>query len=326
MPPEAAAEASARGTVAVTGATGFIGRHLVRALAQAGWRVRMLVRRDPAGADWGGLQLELVGGDLRNADAVRQLVSGVDAVVHLAGVIKAPTEDAFMRVNCDATRALAEATAKHAPAAAFHGVSSLAAREPELSTYARSKRAGEDAILQVLGARAGILRPAAVYGPGDRETLVFFQLAGMPRVPLLGNDRARLTVIHVADLCAAIVDAVAAGPNGQVRTVCDARADGYGWRELMAAAAAAIGRPHAKQIRLPRVVLRSLAGVGDVAHRFGNDNMLSSEKLRELLHEDWSVGLAEQYRSPTWRPRFDLHSGFIDAASWYRDAGWLPAG
>src|SRR3546814_3806434 len=94
------------------------------------------------------------------------------------------------------------------------------------------------------GTRAEIVRAARLYGPGDRETLIFFQLARLARVPLLGNERARISVIQVEDLCAAIVSALRNGPSGAVRTVCDRRPDGYTWRELMQAAAAEIGRAH----------------------------------------------------------------------------------
>lgn len=322
MLPDSSA-AIAAPVVAVTGATGFIGRHLVRALAEAGWQVRVLIRRDPAGTDWQGLQIETVTGDLRDADARRQLVSGARAVVHLAGLIKAPNEQTFMAINRDATRTLAESIRDHAPEAATFCISSLAAREPALSAYARSKRAGEDEMRQILGARVDVLRPAAVYGPGDRETLVFFQLARLARVPLLGSARARMTVIHVADLCAAIIVALRDGPAGMVRTICDQRTDGYSWLELMQAASAAVGRPDARFFRVPAAALRCLALIGDIGHGLGGHNMLGSEKLRELLFEDWPGPADQQFGALQWSPRFDLGTGFAQAAEWYRQSGWL---
>ncbi|NGY03631.1 NAD-dependent epimerase/dehydratase family protein [Solimonas terrae] len=324
MPPEAGPAANAP-VVAVTGATGFIGRHLVPALARAGWQVRILVRRDPAGTDWRDLGIESVAGDLRDREARRQLVRGADAVVHLAGLIKAPDTAGYMAVNRDATRALCESIREHtADCPAFY-ISSLAAREPALSSYAASKRAGEDEMLHILGAKAEVLRPAAVYGPGDRETLIFFQLARLARVPLLGSDRARISVIQVEDLCAAIVSALQLGPHGRVSTICDARAEGYCWRELMQAAAAAIGRADAGYFRLPPAVLQGLALIGDIGHRFGSHQMLGSEKLRELLFEDWTVPVEQRFTAPRWQARFALADGFAHAAAWYRQAGWLAA-
>ncbi len=318
MPPEVATP-----LVAVTGATGFIGRHLVPALVKAGWRVRILCRRDPASIDWDGLQIEAVPGDLADAAARARLVDGADAVIHLAGLIKASSTAAFMAVNRDGTRMLAKTLIERAPAATLYQISSMAAREPELSAYAASKRAGEDEARGLLGARARILRPAAVYGPGDRETLVFFQLAQLPRVPLLGSEQARLSVIHVEDLCSGIVAALRQGPTAAVQTVCDQRPQGYGWRELMAAAASAVGRPQARFFRAPVAALRIVAGAGDLGRALGNHNMLSSEKLRELLHEDWSAPEPERFGSVDWRPKWELSDGFEQAAAWYRAHSWL---
>ena len=173
---------------AVTGATGFIGRHLVAELHRAGWRVRLLLRREPDVAEWRDLPPpQVVAGALDDDAALERLVEGADVVIHLAGLIKAARRRDFLAVNRDGAAAMARAVERVAPGARFVLVSSLAAREPQLSDYAASKRAGEGAVLEVLGSRATVLRPPVVYGPGDRETLVFFQLAGRRLVPLLGS-------------------------------------------------------------------------------------------------------------------------------------------
>ncbi len=169
--------ASDHPVVALTGATGFIGRRLAPLLAADGWRVRLLLRRDPVHAEWRGLAPQIVAGGLDDPAALRQLVEGVDAVVHVAGLIKAARRRQFYAVNHAGSAALADAVLAAAPAARFLHVSTIAAREPALSDYAGSKRAGEDAVLERLGARVTVLRPPAVYGPGDRESLAFFQMA-----------------------------------------------------------------------------------------------------------------------------------------------------
>ncbi|MDB5968148.1 MAG: Nucleoside-diphosphate-sugar epimerase [Hydrocarboniphaga sp.] len=316
--------AEARRRVAVTGATGFIGRRLLPQLAAAGWDIRILVRRDPADVFWANLDIEVVQGDLVDAAASRRLVEGADAVVHLAGLIKAPRRADFMRANRDGTRHLAEAVAA-AERAHLLLVSSLAAREPGLSDYAASKRAAEQAAFEVLGARLSVLRPPAVYGPGDRETLAFFELARLPWVPLLGAPEARSAVIHVDDLCSALVGMLARLPTGRVETASDAHPAGYRWREIMEAAAGALGAKPRGYFQLPRPLLRSLAAVGDIGRIIGRGNMLNSDKLGELRHLDWTVGDGELLNLPGWAPGFDLKTGFADAVSSYRAAGWLPA-
>lgn len=309
---------------AVTGATGFIGRHLVAALARAGWRTRLLLRREPTEPQWRALRPQVVAGSLGDEAALARLVDGADAVIHVAGLIKAARRARFFEVNRDATAMLAHTVRRLAPGAHFVHVSSMAAREPLLSDYAASKRAGEVAVLDTLGPRATVLRPPAVYGPGDRETLLFFQLARLRRVPLLGGPEAHAALIHVNDLSQLIVRLAAAPPRGDVLTAADGRPAGYRWDELLGAAARAVGNPAPRFIRAPQGLLSGIALLGDLARVLGSASMLSSQKLRELRHPDWSVPPTELAQPPGWVAQFDLDNGFADAVAWYRAAGWLP--
>ena len=320
----AAHNGAAAPLVAVTGATGFIGRHLVVALADAGWRVRLLLRREPDDTAWQRLRPEVVAGSLADSAALERLVEGADAVVHGAGLIKAARRTQYFGVNRDGAMHVAEAARRHAPHAHFLLVSSLAAREPQLSDYAASKRAGEDAVLARLGERATVLRPPAVYGPGDRETLLFFQLARRRIVPLLGAPDARAALIHVHDLVRLITVLIGTEARGATVAAADERPAGYDWRTLLGAAADAVGNRRHRFVHAPQPLLGALAALGDVAKSFGSASMLSSQKLRELRHADWSVADAELARPAVWAPRFSLAAGFADAVAWYRAAGWLP--
>ena len=156
--------------VAVTGATGFVGPHLVAALARRGWKIRLLVRRWSPLPSLDGVEADMVLGDVSDEAALRRLVDGADTVIHAAGLIKARRPSDFMTVNRDGTALLSAL----APEAIFVLLSSLAAREPQLSPYAASKRAAEE----VVASRSGpwlTVRAPAVYGPGDRETLAYFR-------------------------------------------------------------------------------------------------------------------------------------------------------
>lgn len=322
--PAAAALPSESPRVAVTGANGFIGRHLVRTLVDNGWQVRLLLRSEPTAPEWRDCPLQIVAGSLGDATALERLVEGADAVIHVAGLIKAASRSDFFRVNRDGTLALAQAVQRIAPQAHFLHVSSLAAREPLLSDYAASKRAGEDVAREVLGKQVTVLRPPAVYGPGDRETLLFFQLARKRFVPLLGSADARAAMLHVQDLVQLIARLATTAPSGQVLTAADARPEGYGWREVMLAAADAVDNDRAQLVRAPTSLLRAVALIGDLGRLLGSAQMLNSQKLRELRHVDWAVRKGEWAQAPGWVPRFDLKTGFADAVSWYRDNGWLP--
>ncbi len=313
----------ARPIVALTGATGFIGRRLAPLLAAAGWRVRLLLRRDPVCAEWRGMNPQIVAGDLADPAALRQLVQGAQAVVHVAGLIKASHRSQFHAVNVLGSIALGEAIRSHAPDARVLHLSTIGAREPGLSHYTGSKRAGEDAMLQLVGSHATVLRPPAVYGPGDRETLVFFQMAAKRWVPLAGPPEARAAMIHVDDLTALLVALLNETPRGAVFTAADARPGGYSWHEVFQTAARAVGNPDARLFHAPGALLRSVALAGDVASLCGSANMLNSKKLRELRHADWSVKPEEWARPPGWQARWSLDEGFANAVAWYRRAGWL---
>ena len=168
-----------------------------------------------------------------------------------------------------------------------------------------------------------MLRPPAVYGPGDRESLVFFQLASRHRVPLVGRPDARAALIHVEDLNSLLLALLSEQSRGAVLTAADSRPEGYSWREVFQTAAQAVGNPQARVFQAPSALLHGVALAGDIGRAFGAGNMLNHQRLRELRHRDWSVSLPELARPAGWRPRYKLREGFGNAVAWYRRAGWL---
>src|ERR1700723_2744028 len=192
--------------VAITGATGFLGRYIVRAFAGSGWRVRILARQPIDHLQLAGLQLEVVLGDLSNRQALRALVNEADVIVHAAGLIKARTPAAFEAVNVGGTANLAHAIEERGSIARVLLVSSMAAREPELSPYARTTRAAEQLLRPLLNRlrQLTIVQACAICGPLDRETLTIFRAVQYhiflrPRIA-----HGRIAVIHAVDAAAAI--------------------------------------------------------------------------------------------------------------------------
>ncbi|MET0272971.1 MAG: NAD-dependent epimerase/dehydratase family protein [Phenylobacterium sp.] len=309
---------ASRGLAAVTGATGFLGQHLVRALADDGWRVRILARRDPISPFWAGITPEVTPGDLGDARALARLCEGADLVVHAAGLLFG-ADDALIRVNVDGTRALAAAAAG-APQV-IH-VSSLVAREPQLSPYAASKRAGEDLALSLLGDRVTVVRPPAVYGPGDRETLRLFQLAAASPILPTFDPRARIAAIHAQDAARQIAALAGSSPGTGPFALVDERPEGYGWRELMGTAAEAFGR-RSRLVQVPGATIYAVASIVAFANSWRkNKAMITFGKVRELTHLDWGVRPNERAaRAPA--SDFSLLSGFRQTIGWYRSQGWL---
>lgn len=310
--------------VAVTGATGFLGLHLVKALVHDGARVRVLTRRDPAHELWHDLALEVVRGRLEDTAALEQLVSGADAVVHAAGLIKARDRGEFLRANRDGTMAMAQTARRHAPDARFVAVSSITAREPRISDYAASKQAGEEAARGAYADtpdRLVIARPPAIYGPWDRGSLAIFKTASHRIVPVFGSGR--IAIIHVSDAAAAIARlAMGAGEAGTY-TLADPNPTGYRMAELLTEAARALGNsPHFLQV--PDRALLAAGTMSAWGGRLrGHAPIFTTGKAREMLHPDWSVPAHEALPATIHRPSVGLTEGFRGTVAWYRSAGWL---
>ena len=304
--------------VAVTGATGFLGRRLVTRLNARGWRVRILARNPTAQATWDGRTPEIVVGDLDDMDALSRLAAGADAVIHAAGLIKARSRAEFFAVNEQGAHRVAVA----AGGRRLIGVSSLAAREPGLSDYAASKRAGEEAIDAVAGASSTIVRPPAVYGPGDRETLSLFKAARGPIAFAPAGGHARVAVAEADDVADVILDLLEACSPARMVTIGGDRPRGYRWGELIAAAARAVGGDPTVVVAPPWLV--KVAGAcSEIAGRWReNPPIFTLGKAREALHPDWSVSAAEQGVTAD-RAYTALADGFARAVAWYRLHGWL---
>ncbi len=313
------------GVVAVTGAAGFIGQHLTAALAAGGIHQRLLVRRLPnLPAVETAASIELVVGDLTDPTALRRLVQGACAVIHLAGAIKASSRDDFFRFNAQPVRDLLTAlTATGATARLVH-VSSLAAREPNLSDYAASKRAGEDHLTASPPPHGwAAVRAPAVYGPGDRETLPFFQWVKRGLAPVPAGGRGRLSLIHVADLCAVLMTMLARPPADGVYEIDDGTVAGYSLSEMAGVAAGVLGR-RARVVGVPRFLMMGVAGVQQaLARATGRPAILSPGKVREIFHHDWIVTDRRLAAALDFRPRFDLKHGFADTILWYSRHKWL---
>ena len=307
--------------VALTGATGFVGGHLIDRLIETGVSVRILARNPDA---FHRGDVDVVKGDLASPDALRQLCAGADTVVHCAGRIAACSREEFDEVNVDGTVAMVEA-AKAAGARRFVHVSSLAAREPTVSDYAASKRAGEIEVRRDEGAMPWvILRPPAVYGPGDRATLPLIKQLSQPIAFVPGSRDGRASLIHVRDLAAAIAHVVAEDTLAQgIYELDDGKRGGYSWRELSVAAGKARGRK-VRCIYLPKSMVK-LAGLVEVAiaRRRGRAPEVTPGKVSELYHPDWVCRYNLLQESSDWMPAVGLSEGLKETTAWYRQQGWL---
>ena len=297
-----------RGTIALTGGTGFIGRACAAALAAAGWHVRMLVRRDPAHPSLAHMPVEMIPGDLSDEAALVRLVRGANVVVHAAGIIRGRDEGAFLPVNRDATGRLAAIAAREAPGCRFILLSSQAARHPELSPYAASKCAGEAAARLALGSIAWvILRPGVVYGPWDEPTRSLLRLADLPVVPVPAAPEPRLAMIHVTDLAAAVLAFCAPGPSALLQELCDEAPDGHGWRDIVRAAS---GKSAPRFVSVPDTLVLAAGRAADAWSMLtGTPDVFGLGKAREILHRDWRPDPMLRPSPVLWRAEVRLEAG-----------------
>ena len=299
--------------IAVTGGTGFVGHRLIDLAVERGHHVHALTRRPQQHRDG----ITWIEGDLGSREALEQLVTGTDAVIHVAGVINSPDPAGFEAGNVKGTLTmLAAATA--AGTRRFVHLSSLAAREPGLSQYGASKSRSEE-MVEGSGLDWVIVRPPAVYGPGDKETLELFKMAkaGVILLP----PKGRISVIHVDDLARLLlVLAESRSPKKEILEPDDGRAGGWSHREFASALGRAMGR-RAVSLATPRPILRLGAAVDRLFR--GDKAKLTPDRAAYFSHPDWVVSPSNSPPTSVWKAQIATEAGLAQTAAWYREKGWL---
>jgi uncharacterized protein YbjT (DUF2867 family) len=299
--------------LAITGGTGFVGGRLIELALAGGHKVRALTRRPQSprdGVTW-------IEGALDKPDSLDRLAEGADALIHVAGVINAPDAAGFEAGNVTGTSAVL-AAAEKAGIGRFVHVSSLAAREPKLSAYGASK-AGSEALVGASSLPSAIVRPPAVYGPGDREMLELFRMA--KRGFVLLPPGGRLSVIHADDLARlllALADPNA--PKGLLVEPDDGRHRGWSHEEFGQALGRAVGRRVAT-FSTPRPVLTIFSRLDRIVRR--GKAKLTADRVAYFCHPDWMVDPGRGAPETLWRPQIETDKGLAETAIWYRRQGWL---
>lgn len=302
------------GTVAVTGGTGFVGGATIKRLVEAGWHVRALARKDQApiaGVTW-------IKGALDQPDSLITLCDGADAILHIAGVVNAPDAAGFEAGNVMGTAHMI-AAAKASGITRFVHISSLSAREPQLSLYGASKAKAEKLIGTSL-LDWTIIRPPGIYGPGDAELLDMFKLArrGFAFLPPHG----RSSWIHVDDLARLLVAVLPIHEDATARIfeADDGTPNGWDHAGFARAIGWAMGR-RITAISLPKIALMA-AGRSDRLLR-GKRAKITPDRANYMSHRNWVISKDAMPPAALWRPRIKTRQGLADTVRWYRAQGWL---
>jgi nucleoside-diphosphate-sugar epimerase len=328
----------------ITGASGFVGSNLARRLLSEGWQVRCLVRGSSRLEHLHGLEVEFARGSLEDSESLKAAAAQVDVVFHLAGRTAALRARDFVQDNVEGTRRLAAACAAQPNPPTLVMVSSLAAGGPgtpaaprretdaprPVSAYGRSKLAAERAAVAAgVGVPVSIIRPPMVFGQADRASLqIFRSMQFLPVHPSPGFRRFPLSLVHVADLCDAILKIAASGErasddddaHGRYYVAAD-RHITYG--ELGQLAARAAGWAVAP-LPLPRPIFWLAGSLGEVVGRARRrPSVVNIDKVREVSAKGWVCSDDKLRTQLGYLPAGTLEERMAETVCWYRQQGWI---
>lgn len=300
--------------IAMTGGTGFVGQALLDLMAQRGVSTRALARNVPNDL----VEVEWISGNLADQAALERLVAGADAVIHIAGLTNTPDPADFEVANVTGTKAMLNA-AKKAGVKRFIFVSSLSAREPQLSAYGASKARAEE-LVAASGLDWTMVRPPAVYGPRDKDMFELFKGARYGFVPLPPGGAT--SMIHVDDLAELLLALVPSSPKLRHQTFepDDGRDGGWSYKELAQAIGDAMGR-RVFAPNLPESLLRGGAALDKIMR--GKNAKLTADRVGYICHPNWVARSDKAVPPDIWTPSIPTKLGLQSTAEWYRAQGWL---
>ena len=322
----------------VTGATGFVGSHLVDKLLEKNYEVYCLKRKTSSTKWLDGKNIKYVDGDLFSNEALEACIKDMDYVFHVAGVVKAKTKEGFYHGNSDSTKNLLEITYKVNPGLKkFIFVSSLAACGPAksekpvdedtvpepITTYGLSKLKAEDEVYKYKDKfPISIIRPPAVFGPRDTEILIYFKTFSKGLNSVIGFDAKYLSLVYVEDLADAIVLAAEnKNANGQKYFVCFDKA--YNWDEIGSLTSELLGKK-ALKIRLPHSVLYSVGYLAELFSTFSSKPAtLNIEKCKDITQLRWVCSNEKIKSELGFETKFTLEESFRKTIDWYREMKWI---
>lgn len=326
--------------ILVTGASGFIGSHLVELLVSQGHDVHAMVRRSSNTRFIHHLPIHLVQASLADPASLQSAVAGVDMVYHLAGLNVARNRQEFFQANQEGTRHLLEATERYAPdVRRFVYLSSLTVVGPSLTPdnpadeswpmrpitlYGESKAAAEEVVRSMMRrVPATIVRAPAVYGERDAEILRFFKMVAIGIAPMIGFDKKLVSLVHAADLVRGYALA-AESPKAIGETYFVSSEELYAWDRVGRTTAEIMGKKFLVHLRVPHAVVYAAAGASGFIGRFQKKpSVFNYEKGRDITRRYWICSIEKAKRELGYRPEVSLEEGVERTVRWYRDFKWL---
>lgn len=316
----------------ITGATGFIGSHLTAALICQGLDVACLVRNTSSLKYLEGLNIKTVIGDCTDIESLSVAVKDVDYIFHLAGLTKACSEEDYYNVNVKGTENIVKATIENNPGIKrFFYLSSLAAVGPSydgkplsedceqrpVSLYGRTKLEGEKIVYGNRGnLPVTIVRPPVVYGPRDRDLLVFFKMVKFGVIPYWG--KCYYSFLYVDDLINGIIlAALSEGAVGEIFFMTDGNI--YSSDDIIDAISDAFQKRPVR-LNVPKFVMPAL---GFIAEKARGLSIISTDRLRDMKYSHWICDTSKAMNILKFEPKVKIKEGARWTADWYRINQWL---
>ena len=325
--------------VLITGASGFVGFHLIEAALQAGLKVHAAVRASSRIDHLQGYPVQYVSPDFSSIDSIREVLDHqqYDYVIHAAGITKAFSDDEYNAVNAGYTRQLALAIqSAAAPVSKLVFISSLAALGPvayeapapilenseprPVTGYGRSKLLAEQYLQQLEGLPLITLRPTAVYGPRDKDIFIMFKMISRGLEPYIGRKQQRFSFLYVKDLAKATIEALTSPYTGTYNLSDGNVYDRYALADITKKL---LGR-NTWKLHVPYGIVQALAGLLEkMPSRGKSAPALNREKLHELTAPNWYCSIEKSREELHFTPAYDLERGLAETLQWYRENKWL---
>lgn len=325
--------------VLITGATGFVGYHLIEKALKAGLEVHAAVRPGTNKDHLAEFDIQYTHLDYSDVDSLKKELEArqYHYIIHAAGITKAKTREDYTLVNAVYSRNLA--IAANTAAIDLHKfvlVSSLAALGPltdlsaeiqddstgqPVTNYGISKLLAEQYLAEVTGLPLIVIRPTAVYGPREKDLFILFNSINKGLEPHIGSFQQQLSFVYVKDLAGVIVDALLSPLTGRKYNVSDGHV--YS-RYALADGLKKVMQKKTFKFHLPVPVVGAMAAVMDVIYSGSkNTPTLNKEKMAELTAINWACNIDRIKTDLGYEPAFDLEKGLSDTVSWYKANGWL---
>ncbi len=323
--------------VMITGASGFLGFHLIEAALKKGLEVHAAIRKSSDVTHLKNKPITFTYPDFGSIESLQQHIEAkqYQYIIHAAGTTKANSEQEYNTINATYSFNLAKAAEEaQQPVKKFVFISSLAAAGPlenfdsvisenskssPVTSYGRSKLLAEEK-LKTLSIRPIILRPTAVYGPRDKDIFLIFKSIRNGIEPYIGTKSQRLSFVFAKDVASISIDALFSNESGIYNL-----SDGHSYtRYALADCLKRLMKKRTIKFHLPKALVKTIASTLETTYRFTNKMpLLNKEKINELVAVNWVCDIDKARRELGYKPVYDLETGLKETLAWYQENNWI---